>query len=263
MPKARAAATRAIELDPDLAEGYFSMGMVYAWYEFDWKRSAEHLTRAMTLNPNDAAARFWYGWILVMNGHFEEGIAQASLAHDRDPLSAFIETGVAQMHYYSGDVETAIKKLRAVVDAGPDFVPGHLYLGIVYLGADRYEDAIRELERALALDSMPPMTLAYLAYAHAKSQHGRVALELAARLTNLAKSRYVSPYLFAIVAAGLGRNHEVLHLLESAYEAKDDMVTILRVDPLLNGFRNDPRYLSLVDKVNFGALTPLVGASLG
>jgi serine/threonine-protein kinase len=241
MPKARAAATRAIELDPDFAEGYFSMGMVYAWYEFDWKRSAEHLTRAMALNPNDAAAPFWYGWILVMNGHFNEGIAQASLAHDRDPLSAFIETGVAQMHYYSGDVETAIRKLRAVVDAGPDFIPGHLYLGSVYLGANRYEDAIRELVRALALDSMPPLTLAYLAYAHAKIQHGRVALELAARLTHLAKSRYVSPYLFAIVSAGLGRNHEVLRLLENAYEGKDDMVTILRVDSLLNGFRSDPR----------------------
>ena len=261
MPKARAAASRAIELDPNLADGYLSMGVVHGWYDFDWKRSAEYLRRAIALNPNAAAARFWHGWNLVMNGHFDQGIAQANLAHERDPLSAFMETGVAQMHYYSGDVATGVKKLRAVVDAAPDFPPGHLYLGTAYVGAKRYDDAVRELELAYALDNIPALTLAYLAYAHAKLQDKDLALKHVARLTDVAKTRYVSPYLFAIVAAGLGPYDDVLRWLWKAYDERDDLVTVLKVDPIFEGFRRDSGYTALVDRLGFDALTPAAGMS--
>jgi serine/threonine-protein kinase len=257
MSKARAAASRAIELDPELPEGHLSMGVVHGWYDFNWKRSSEYLRTAIELNPNDAAARLWYGWNLLLNGRFDQGIAQGILAYERDPLSAFVETGVAQMHYCAGDYPTAVAKLRSVVNAAPDFFPGHLYLGIAYLYANQYLGAVSELERAISLDQVPPQPLAYLSYAHAKLGRTNTASNLSSRLAELAKSRYVSAYLSAITAAGLGATEDALSLLWKAYEDRDDMVTIVRTDPIFDGLRENASYTALVEKLGFESPTPI------
>jgi eukaryotic-like serine/threonine-protein kinase len=144
MAKARAAATRTIELDPRLVEAHVSKGVIEAFLDFAWRESQEELERAIQLKPYDAAPRFWYEWNLVLSDRADDGIAQAQRARELDPLSAYIEAGLAQMYYCAGQPQVGIQRLRSVVAADLTFFNGRYLLRVAYLYTAQYADAIRE-----------------------------------------------------------------------------------------------------------------------
>lgn len=248
MKKARAAAVRAMEIDPDLAQAHISMGVVRGWYEFDWDKAEQEFKRATELNPNDASARLWYGANLISVGRSLEGIEQVRLAHELDPLSAFVETGLGQMYFLSGQYQLAIRQLRSVVASDPSFVHGHMFLGAAYLYSKQYREAVLELEDAMRLDPREPQSIAYLAYAHSRLGDAQAAVRDLRQLRELSQTRYVSGYLFAIVSLGMETNDAIDWLLK-AYEERDDMLAWLKVDVLLDPLRNDSRFKALLRKV--------------
>jgi serine/threonine-protein kinase len=245
MAKAEAAAERALELDPDLAEAHVSLGIVRGYYDFDWPASSDLFKRAIALQPANASAHLWYAWDLLLTDHPTEALVEAQRAQELDPLSSFIEIGAAQMHYYSGQPEEAIRRLERPVQSRPDFFNGRYYLGVAYLRVQRYADAIRELERASQLDTQQPQPLGYLAYAYARYGESAMAQRTVGRLQRLAASRYVSDYVFAIAAAGMGLRDEAVRRLERAYEQHDDMLSVLGVDQPFSEWRDDPRIVRL------------------
>jgi eukaryotic-like serine/threonine-protein kinase len=253
MAKAKAAAMRALEIDPSLAEAHISMGVVKGWYEFSWHSAEEELVRAIHLNPSDASAHLWYGAVLVSTGRAQEGIGEVQLAHGLDPLSAFIETGLGQMYFLSGQYELAVRQLRNVVDSNPGFVHGHLFLGVACLYTKQYREAVRELEQAMRLDPHEPQSIAYLAYAYAKLGNRQKALSHLRHLSALSKTRYVSEYLFAIVSVGMGAK-DAIDWLEKAYEDRDDMLSFLMTDAIFDELRADPRFRRLMGRIGFGAV---------
>jgi serine/threonine-protein kinase len=254
MTKARAAAEKALSVDPMLAEAHMSRGVIRGWYEFDWKRSESELRKAIELNPNDATARLWYAWNLVLNGQIRKGIEEARIAHDLDPLSPYVETGLAQMIAYSGDHQAAIRRLQGVNGLDPDFFGGHHYLGTLYVAAKQYRAAAASFEQARRLDPEQPQPIAYLAYARAMIGDVESARSLVAELTNLARKRYVSGFLFAVASLALGSDQEAVAWLEKASEERDDMVSLLAIDRLFDGLRPNPRFQAVMRKVGFGEL---------
>src|SRR5262249_54449779 len=129
MPKARAAAQRAAEIDLSLSEAHVSLGIIKTYFDFDWAGGASEFARAVALNPDNAAAHLWHGWTSLLLSNPQDGIAEARVAHDLDPLSPFIETGLGQMFYLSGNAPAATQILGNVVAADPKFFNARYYLG--------------------------------------------------------------------------------------------------------------------------------------
>jgi serine/threonine protein kinase/tetratricopeptide (TPR) repeat protein len=254
MKKAKAAATRALEIDPDLAEAHVSMGVVRGWYEFDWDKSEREFKRAIELNPNDASARLWYGSGLASTGRSHDGISQVQIAHELDPLSAFVETGLGQLYFLSGQYQSAIRQLRGIVESDPGFVHGHMFLGVAYLYTKQYREAVHELENAMQLDPREPQSIAYLAYAHAKLHERQAAAQYLQQLKELNQTRYVSGYLFAVVSLGMETNIAV-DWLQKAYEQRDDMLAWLKVDAIFDPLRADTRFKVLLRQIGFDSGT--------
>jgi eukaryotic-like serine/threonine-protein kinase len=252
MPKAAAAAQRALAIDPDLAQCHTSLAVVRGWYEFSWGEAVKELKRAIELSPSDAEAYLWYGALLVTTGHPDDGIRQLMLAHRLDPLSAFIETGLGQAFFLARRYEKAVEQMRSVVTSDPDFVHGHLWFGVAYLYMHNYGDAARELERALRMDPLEPQSIAYLACAEAKLGNRNDALTRLNQLVDLKQKVYVSEYLFAIISAGLG-SKDVLNHLEAAYESRDDMLSFLPDDALFDEFRSQDRFKMLMTRLGFAS----------
>ncbi len=251
MPKAKAAAQRALELDSDLAEAHFAMGVVEGSYEFAWSRAEEEFRRAIELNPNNALAHLWYGQSLVSTGRSHEGIEQVRIAHDLDPLSSFVETGLGQMYFLAGEYSSAIQQLRSVTDSDVGFIEGHQWLGVSYLYAGQPAEAVRELERARQLDPRQTQSIAYLAYARAKLGAPEKATVLLRQLTDMRRTQYIPEYLFAIVSVGMNTN-DAMDWLEKAYEERDDMLGWMKVDALLDPLRGEPRFQQLMRQLGLG-----------
>ncbi len=249
MPRAKAAAQRALELDPDLAEAHFALGVVQGWYEFAWNPAQREFRRALELSPNNAFAHLWYGQSLISTGHAQEGIDEMRIAHDLDPLSSFVETGLGQIYFLAGQYQSAIRQLRSVTDADAGFAEGHTWLGLAYLYTKQPQIAVGELERARQLDPQQPQPIAYLAYAHAKLGSHEQSELLLRQLTDLSKSRYISGYLFAIVSMGMNRS-DAIGWLEKAYEEHDDMLSWLGVDAIFEPLRADSRFSRLIKLVD-------------
>jgi serine/threonine protein kinase/tetratricopeptide (TPR) repeat protein len=248
MAKARTAAARALEIDPSLASAHISKGAVHGWYEFRWTQAEQEFKRALELNPNDPSAHLWYGQSLVSMGRPREAVDQTRLAHELDPLSAFIETGLGQVYFLSRDYPAAIEQLRGVTAADPSFAHGHLFLGVAYLYTKQYNDALAALRRAAQLDAQQPQPLAYSVYALAKLGNFESARRELRRLQDLSRERYVSGYLFAVASLALGRN-DTIGWLERAYQDRDDMLSWLKVDALFDPLRADPRFHALLRKL--------------
>uniref|UniRef100_Q021X4 Serine/threonine protein kinase with TPR repeats n=1 Tax=Solibacter usitatus (strain Ellin6076) TaxID=234267 RepID=Q021X4_SOLUE len=248
MPKAKAAAQRALELDSDLAEAHFIMGVIQGSYEFDWRRAEDEFKRALDLNPNNALAHLWYGQSLVATGRSHDGIEQVRIAHDLDPLSAFVETGLGQMYFLCGDYAQAIQQLRSVTESDVGFIESHTWLGVSYLYARQPAAAVRELERARQLDPRQTQSIAYLAYAHAKLGEREKAALLLRQLTDMSRTQHIPEYLFAIVSIGMNRN-DAIDWLEKGYEERDDMLGWLKVDALLDPLRGEPRFQRLMKQM--------------
>ncbi|HXK01011.1 MAG TPA: protein kinase [Verrucomicrobiae bacterium] len=256
MSKAKAAAARALEIDPGVAEAHFSMGVVQGWYEFQWEQADREFKRAIELNPNDAMAHLWYGQSMISTGRAMEGVEQMRIAHDLDPLSAFVETGLGQMYFLSRQYPLAIQQLRSVTASDDTFIEGHTWLGAAYLYTNQYAEAVGELERARQLDPQQSQPMAYLAYAHARLGARQAADRLLRQLKELSHSRYISGYLFAIVCVGMNSD-DAIDWLEKAYAERDDMLSWLKVDALFDPLRGEPRFQQLIRQVGLDSAAHL------
>ena len=249
MTKARAAAVRALELDPQLSGAHATYGEALSYYDYDWQKGLSELRKAVTLNPQDASAHLWLAWMLMATGQREAAIREASHAHDLDPLDLYIETGLAQMFYYTGQPAEAIRRLRNVIAADPRFFNGYYFLGIACIQNGQYAEAIEALRQAERLDPQQPQPMAYLAHALAKSGQVEAARTMSARLQALSDTRYVSGVLLAVAAAGFGETEDTLRWLSRAFDDRDDMLSMINGDRALADVQSDPRFIELVRRV--------------
>jgi len=251
IPQARAAAKKALELDDTLAEAHASSGRIAGPFDFEFERSIAEFERAIQLNPNYAMAHHWLSWgPLTALGRFDRAIAEGKRAVELDPLSLINNADLGgNVYLNSRRYDEAIAQLRKTIEIDPRFYIAHYYLGQAFQLKGQLTEAIAEYQKAVELDD-DPEALAYLGQAYARVGQRDEAQKILARLTEDSKSRYVSGYSMALMFMGLGDKEQAIDALERAYRegAGNDLFTI-RVDPMLDDLRGQPRFEVLAEKI--------------
>ncbi|HEX7830292.1 MAG TPA: protein kinase [Thermoanaerobaculia bacterium] len=245
MPKAKAAALQATQIDDSLAEGWASLAAVRWWYEWDWEGSEEAYRRATELNPNYATAHDGYAMLLCARGRFSEAIEQVNKAADLDPLSLIIAVHAGWPFYFARDYESGIRRFRKALELDENFIPAHGWLGMALGQQRRYSEAIDTFQRALEVERLP-ILIAMLAHTHAIAGERAQALQLLAEFEAQQEKRYISQYDVAVVHAGLGDTQKALHHLRAAAEERSSWMVFLNVDPRLDGLRHEPAFGTLI-----------------
>jgi TolB-like protein/Tfp pilus assembly protein PilF len=250
IPQARAAAKKALELDNTLAEAHASFGRILSGYDYDFERAIAEFERAIQLNPNYATS---YHWIsngpLTARGEFDRAITEGKRAVELDPLSMVDNADLGQIYFYARRYDEAISQVGKAIEIDPHSYLAHYYLGQIYQLQGHLTEAIVEYQKAVELDD-DPQALAFLGQAQARiGQHDK-AQKILSRMTEEAKSRYVSAYSFALMFIALGDKERAIDALERAYRegAANDIITI-RVDPMLEDLRGQPRFEALAEKI--------------
>jgi adenylate cyclase len=252
MPKAKAAAEKALQLDDSLAEAHTSLGAINFFYDFDWTGGERELRRAIALNPSYAEAHDQYGYLLMLEGRSDESVAEFRRATDLDPLSAEYTNDLAQALMYQAKYEAAKEQCRKALELAPGFDSAQLMLADIDAHAGKFNQAITELEKALQLTSNRQLLLPALGYAYAKNGERGKAWAIVAELDQVSARRHISPFDTAIVYVGLGDKQRELDGLEKAYAVRSQWLTFLKVDTIWDPLRSDPRFIDLLKKVGLG-----------
>jgi TolB-like protein/DNA-binding winged helix-turn-helix (wHTH) protein/Flp pilus assembly protein TadD len=246
MPKARAAATRALEIDPELAEAHVSLGLVL--WEYDWKRddAERELRRAIELSPGYATAHQWLAEMLAEQGREEEAWREIQRAQDLDPLSLPIATDLGLLSYYQRDYERAVAYLRAALAMDPNFHQASLALGLTYLQQGEHAKAIEVLRTADQVVGGSPPTIAALGFASALAGRTLEARTLADGLVTASKGHYVPSYYVAGIYLGLGDRNRAFEWFDRACKERCSLLGTLKVEPAFDPLRDDPRFAELM-----------------
>jgi len=249
MPRAKAAALRALEIDDALAEAHTSLGMISFYFDWDAKTMEREFRRAIELNPGYAQVHHWFGFNLGEMGRTEEALAQMDHALRLDPLSLIINTNRGTVLYLGRQFEAAVAGLQRTLELDPAFTVAHQWLGRALDQLGRHEEALAEHRRALELRPDDPECLG--SYGHTCGLLGRTgeAQAILRRLDQLAQERYVCPYWYAVLSLGLGEEEQALDRLEEAYEHRFDWLKALGVEPLFDSLRAHPRFRDVLARV--------------
>jgi TolB-like protein/Flp pilus assembly protein TadD len=249
-PKAKAAAKKALELDDTLAEARTSLAIAIWLYDFDSSQANREFQSAIELNPNYAIAHQQYGNItLSALGRFDDAIAEGKRAVELDPLSLVINTDLGSNYCYARRYDEAIAQLRKTLEMDAGFYIAHVVLGQALDAKGARDAAIVEYQKARALND-DPSVLGVLARAYGLSGNKLEAEKILDQLKELSKQRYVAAYSFALVYLGLGDKEQALRWLEQSYQDRAGSdIGYIRVDPLLDPLRGDPRFEALAEKI--------------
>jgi TolB-like protein/Flp pilus assembly protein TadD len=256
MPKAMAAAGKALEIDQDLAEAHTSLAHAKFCYERNWAGAEKGFKRAIELNPSYATAHEWFSDYLAAMERFEEADAEGRQAQQLDPLSLIISANRAQILYYKRQYERAVGECLRALEMDLNFWFAHWVLGCSYLELGMTREAIAALQEAAAL-SRPHggniNVLPSLAQAYVTVGRKRKALRLADELKALSQKRYVSPYCHALIYAALGDKDCAFAWLEKARQERCSWLTLLKVDPRVDALRSEPKFHDLVSRLGLPA----------
>ncbi len=248
LANAKQAAAKALHIDETLAEVHTSLAHAHM-HEFNWSAAEVEFKRAIELNPNYPAARFYHANYLVAREHFEEAITDARRAQALDPVSLPAGSNTASILYHARQYDLAIEQSLKVLDMDRNFARAYEDLGRAYEQKRKYEPAIRAFRRAAALSARSPRYLASLAHAYAVSGRKKEALKLFEELRKTARRRYVPSYAFALVYAGLGDKDGAFAWLEKACEERSSWVVFLKVNPIWVPLRSDARFQALLRRL--------------
>ena len=249
LPRAHAAAHKAIEIDPQSAEAHASLALVLH-HEWDWPGAEAEFKRALRLDPNYANAHHWYGDYLSVRGRHDEALVEAKKALDLDPLNLMIGTWVGLRYYLARKYEAAIEQSRNTVELDSSFAAAHLLLGESYVQAGLQEKGVAELQSAASLSGDNPLYLAQVAVAYASEGRKADAVQIIGRLQTTSSKRYVSPYGLAQIYAALNDKEQTFKWLQIAYDDRAVWMSYLAVDPVFDSFRSDQRFQYLLRRIH-------------
>src|SRR5947208_5662050 len=248
IPPANAAAQKALELDATLAEPHSTLGLIL-YSTFDFAESKREFERAIALNPNDATAHQWFGnGPLIVTGEFERAIAEGKRAVELDPLSLVVNTDLAVGYTMARRYPEAIEQFNNILAMDPRFYYARWAFGLALQFDGQLPEAIAQYKKAAELTD-DPFVLAWLAQGYAQAGQRDEALKLLAQMDELATKRYVGAWSFAIVHLALGEKEKAIDELERAFrERSDPFITFIKVSPLFDPLRGDPRFQALLAK---------------
>jgi eukaryotic-like serine/threonine-protein kinase len=250
MPKAKAAAAKALEIDSTLAEAHISLAYASFTFDWDWPAATSHFDRAIALNREAATSHSYYPFYLTVAGRFEESIGAARRLVDRDPVSASLSHTLAVQLALSRHVDEAIEECRRTIELDPSFAVAHDVLGTTLAAKGMYGEALPEIEKAVALTRGAAMPTADLGYVRARLGQPEEARRILQQLAEAAKERYTPAMAFAVVHVGLDEQDQALNWLEKAYEERFNRLAYLRREPVWDPLRSEPRFADLLRRIN-------------
>jgi serine/threonine protein kinase/TolB-like protein/Flp pilus assembly protein TadD len=258
MPKAKAAAQKAVDADPNLAEAYTSRAFVKLSYDWDWPGAESDFQQALRLNSKYPTAHQWYASYLMQMGKFARAKAELEEAHTLDPLSPIISSNTGLYSYYEHNYDDAIAKYKVTLKSDPDFWVARHYLGLAYVQKGMFNEAIAELRALIKAPASGPVpdqvvaneteASASLGFAYGMAGKRAEAEAILNQLQALSQRRYVSGIYFAVVCAGLKDNDRAIQYLNKAFESRHPGLVLIRIEPMFDVLRNDDRFKQLIEK---------------
>jgi TolB-like protein/Flp pilus assembly protein TadD len=249
VPRAKAAAEKALQIDETLAEAHASLAYAKEEYDWDVAGAEREYKRAIELNPNYATAHQWYALHLAVRGRYAEAIAEIKLAQELDPLSLIINTNVGWVFYFARQYNEAVEQCRKTLELDPNFAAAHWMLGQAYRQKDMYEEAIAEFQKAVSLSQGGPVQVAVLGHGYAVAGQRSEAQKILNELKELSKRRYFPPYFIALIYVGLDDKNQAFAWLEKAFVERSANLTVLPAEPMFDPIRSDPRFQDLLRRV--------------
>lgn len=254
MPKMKAAALKAVELDDGLAGAHTALANAEFWYDFDWPAAGKEYLRAIELDPNRAFTHETYGWYLTCLGSPEKGIAEGRKAEQLDPLSADMYQILSQGLYLVRRYPEAIEQARQALEVDPKCFLSHMQMGLIYVAQGKPSEAIAEAQRARDDEPLADWSTAVLGMAYAAGGKRAAAEKLFAELNAKASRGWVPSFAFAEIYAGMHDKLHTLDALEKAYEERSWFLMFLNTAPEFDFIRSEPRFQALVRKMKFPAM---------
>jgi TolB-like protein/Tfp pilus assembly protein PilF len=248
LPKARAAALHALQIDDSLAEAHTSLGLINL-SSWQFGKAEKEYKRGIELNPNYPTAHHFYGAYLHLLGRLDEAMAEVKRAQQLDPLSRVISDNLVVIYFFKGDLNAGIEQCKKNIELDPNYPRAHSHLGWAYLKQGQEQEAMAELQKAVEVSGRGSQELGYLGYAYGAL---RKRAEATAVLRELEEryARRESPALYlAAVYAGLGENDQAFACLERDFQARTGMLTYITVRPVYDTLRSDPRYTDLLRRM--------------
>jgi tetratricopeptide (TPR) repeat protein len=247
LPKAKAAAIKALELDSALGEAHNSLAFCLDGFDWDFDSAGKEFRRAIELNPGYATAHHWYAWHLSLLGRYDEAIAEMRKAENLDPLSLIINADLAELLVLAHSYDESIRQSRKTIEMDPNFALAHNQLAQAYVQKHMNDEAVAELQKAVQLSGGSPTVMANLARAYAASGKRSEAIKLLSDLKKRSNSIYSHGSEIAVIYASLGDSDQAMSWLEKSYEERFNPGVLLR--PGFDPLRSDPRFQDLVRRI--------------
>ena len=255
VPSFRSAATKAIELDGNLAGAHLSLGMVNFFHDWEWEKAEQEFKQAILLNPKDAEALSYYAMFLGFADRFDEAMALARRALEVDPLSLFINMSVGWTYFSAGLANEAFGQARKLTEIEPGFFGAYWLKGATCLGNGDYEEAVEQLAKAVSLGGYP-IVLADLGAAYALAGKKETAETILDQLLDMRRQSYVPAICLARVYSRLGELEKTVQWLETAYEERNGELVFLESEitsaaqgDSFNSLGKDPRVKDLLQRM--------------
>ncbi|MCI0338192.1 MAG: protein kinase [Acidobacteria bacterium] len=251
MPRAKAAALKALEIDDGIAEAHTSLAAALVWFEWDWEASEREFKRAIELNPSYAVAHHWYASVLLSAmGRHDEAMAEEMRARDLEPLSRVINSNLGFICYQAHRFDEAADYLKGTLEIDENFVYAHFILGLTYAHQKLFDEAIAEIKRAVELSGgRGALFTAALGYIYAIAGKHEEAIQFFEQLQTFPTNRDVSPFYLALIQAGLGNKEQALKWLEDACEERYNWVVWLKTEPMLEHLHGEERFSELLRRI--------------
>lgn len=254
--KVRAAAQRAVELDPQFGDALANLGWVSYWYDWDWPGAERTMRRALELNPSSVDAHYGIAHVCLSTGRYGEALPSFSRAREVDPQSLITNTLEGGMLAMSGRVEEGLMRIRHAMQINPGFWIAHLFFGSVLFNIGRTEPALASLRQAVELSGDSAWASGPYGYALAQTGQIEPARDLLRGMQARSRSGYVSPATLALVHTGLGEFEAALAALEKAFEVRDIRLAFLQIDHRWEPLRDDPRFAAIATQLKLDRAQP-------
>ena len=252
-PNAKAAAQKALQLDPRLAEGHTALGIVALYYEWNWKEAEEEFKKAIDLSPGNSGGYSWDSFYFAVVGDTSQALQQALKAQEMDPMSMGGIMHLACAYYWDRQYAKSEGMYRYALAQNANYARAHSGLGIVLAAEKDYAGALRELRETERLSGPDPYIDGLIGYAEALRGNVTAAHKVLDELTKRSAHEYVPPFSVAFVYLGLGDRNMALRWLDRARQDRSTFLIYAKVDPLLDPLRSDPRFDRLLTNIELTA----------
>ena len=249
VPKSRQAIENALRLDDGLAEAHTTLAMILLQYDWNWTAAEREFRRAIEIDPNYALGRSFLAWYLAAMGRFDESIAEDKRALELDPLSTAVNADLGWDLYFARRYDEAIDQLRKAIDLEPNYWVSHVLLGRCYQQKGKLAEAVEQFQKARQIENSIPEVVAALGHGYALAGKKDEALKIIRELQERSRTEFIPSYSIATIYAGLGMKDEALQYLAKSYEEGSFYMIHLKVEPMLDGLRGDPRFTDIMKRV--------------